>query len=299
MNKLKNILVLTDFSPTASDAMRRAHELAVASGAKLQALHVIDEQIVTDFQELTEQPKELVQRELKIEAQTDYAQALVAAGLTQDAVPLRVEVGSPFAAALDLVNEGDIDLVVAGKQGRGSAQLRGGVGAYAAKVLRKLPTKVMLVQRGTGLPRKVLCAVDLSPNSRLALEQAIIVAHLGRHHLEVVNVFPPPWSPGAGRRPAYHVIEEQRRMAQQRLGIFLHGKRGILSELDYSELALESDEPARAIAERLGPTDLLVMGTRGRTVATKAMVIGSHAERLLHAVPSSILAIKPAGFAWS
>ncbi len=299
MNKLKNILVLTDFSPTASDALKRAHDLASASGARLQALHVIDEQIVTDFQELTEHPTDLVDRELRNEARSDYAEALVEAGLPQDAVPLRVEVGSPFAVVLDQVNEDNIDLVVAGKQGRGSAHLRGGVGAFAAKVLRKLPTKVMLVQRGGGIPRKVLCAVDLSPNARLALEQAIIVAHLGHHHLEIVNVFPPPWSPGSGHRPAYSVIDEQRRMAQQRLSIFLHGKRGILQELDVTELTLESDEPALAIAERLAPNDLLVMGTRGRTVATKAMVIGTHAERLLHAVPSSVLAVKPADFAWS
>ena len=73
----------------------------------------------------------------------------------------------------------------------------------------------------------------------------------------------------------------------------------ILQELDVTELTLESDEPALAIAERLAPNDLLVMGTRGRTVATKAMVIGTHAERLLHAVPSSVLAVKPADFAWS
>jgi len=292
MNKLKRIMVGVDFSPSSLDAVHRARTLAAANGAEVELITVVDRERIREIHELTEEPLDRLES-LALRDQTRHLREFVEdAKIPAESVACHVELGSPLPALLKRTRQRAVDLVVLGRYGRGSTNAA--VGSLASKVVRKLPTKVLLVARGaTQAPQRVVACVDLSSNSRGALNQAIVMAHVEHRPLEIINVVPAPWT-----RVSATVLQmqEHQRLARERLKVFLHGLGGVLAELEVVQQIIVDDDAARALVSSLSPFDLAVLCTRGRTAEHREMLIGATAERVVRDAGASILAVKPEGF---
>lgn len=118
----RHILVGTDGSETATDAVRHAAGLACGTGARLTVMSVYGDPPADSLAELQDQLPEDLRWQVTGVAQaeeTASAGAKVAASLGADAHP-RVERGDPADAILKALEVGDFDLVVVGSRGLSS-----------------------------------------------------------------------------------------------------------------------------------------------------------------------------------
>lgn len=143
--------------------------------------------------------------------------------------------------------------------------------------------------------RNILCPIDASECSRLALSEALSLARRFGAKIELLHVYHVPayvqpnvlvWA-AVGPRPLWELAEEQAKAEVER---FMAG----LSAEDRSQITvtLEVGDAATSIADRARSkaADLVVMGTHGRTGARR-VVLGSVAERVVRLAPCPVLVI--------
>ena len=146
--------------------------------------------------------------------------------------------------------------------------------------------------------RRILCPVDSSECSLRALRYALALARHYDATLDVLRVYHVPahiqpalliWA-ATGPRPISELAEEQ---ADAELEQFLSR----LPAADRRQVGsiLEAGDPARGIVEvvRRQGSDLVVMGTHGRTGARK-VALGSVAERVVRTCPCPVLVVPSA-----
>lgn len=290
MNQLQNILVAVDFSPCSKAALAQAVRIAGWNHARLHVLHVVEPLVIADLAWSTHETR-LDANDLVHQRTHDKLTAWIEDAGGEAAAS--VVVGSPLHEVLTRVKAVSADLLVAGA--RGSTAPIQGAGTLAAMLVRKAPTKVLLVSEGGTTPfRKVVACVDFSAASGLAIEQAIHVARREMGEIHCLHVFNPPWD-----RLHYHMptaeaspdFEEQFTAALQgRLDEFVDrhqgtGMRRVL--FSWSSYGKGIAEYAREVQ-----ADLLILATKGHTTL-RYLLLGSTAERLLRELPCSVLTVPP------
>lgn len=144
MSSFRQILVATDFSPHAANALQLATELAKTCDATIQLIHVYDVipytlpegMPVYDATQLAQVRESLGQQLRKAEAQ------LRSAGVREVQSALRE--GQPSSEIPRVAQEEGCDLIVMGTHGRsGVAHLL--LGSVAERVMRKAPCAVLVV----------------------------------------------------------------------------------------------------------------------------------------------------------
>lgn len=142
-----SIVVGTDGSSTAGEAVRQATELARAVGAQVYLVSAYEpvpegrlrderQEIPEDLQWMVN-PREDVERTLQ-----ESAQALQAAGI---AVETLAREGDPADAILDVAEEQGADLIVVGNKGMTGAK-RFLLGSVPNKVSHHAPCSVMIIR---------------------------------------------------------------------------------------------------------------------------------------------------------
>jgi nucleotide-binding universal stress UspA family protein len=143
--------------------------------------------------------------------------------------------------------------------------------------------------------RRILCPVEASECSRAALRHAATLATHFDAELEALHVFSVPayvqpsmlvWAT-VGPRPLWELAEEQ---AKRELDALLSSLPA--EDRGRALATLEAGDPATVIVERAKRpgTDLVVMGTHGRTGARR-LVLGSVAERVVRLAPCPVLVV--------
>jgi nucleotide-binding universal stress UspA family protein len=141
--------------------------------------------------------------------------------------------------------------------------------------------------------RKILCAVDLSEPSRLAMIEAAELAKRFQAELALVHVATEPSSATGeviaappelfeqARREAEAVLEGWRLEAEQLSGGTVEAK------------VLSNRRPAQGIVRFAaeGGFDLVVVATHGRT-GLKHLMLGSVAERVVREAPCKVLVVR-------
>ncbi len=141
---------------------------------------------------------------------------------------------------------------------------------------------------------RILCAVDFSEESRLAMEAAADLARRYESHLTLVHVHEPPMAvkPAALLAPPT-LFEGDAREKEEELELWrteaerLAGSP-VRSLLLYGHAAVEI---VRSVEE--DRADLVVIGTRGLT-GLKRMVLGSVAERVVLVAPCPVFVMRAA-----
>lgn len=152
MTAIKRILVPTDFSENAREALELALHLAKKFGAKIILLHVFEFPVAAGqtlyhllSKELEERRRDLY-RLIKGESE-DALEALVCqvSGKGISVEPLLIERGVLFEEVILTAKDLAVDLIVMGTRGR-SAILHLLIGSVAEKVVRKAPCPVLTVR---------------------------------------------------------------------------------------------------------------------------------------------------------
>ena len=179
--QLNVILHPTDFSDSASHALRLAVHLATSHQARLLIFHAT-----------TLHGEHLDAASGRLETYAQTARELMEKDLLGSASRLDVFEGRtllPFEGIMEAATDRQPDLIVIGTHGH-SRFSRLLMGSTAEKVLRHAPCSVLTVRAGTPIPedgrfQKILVPVDFSDHSATALRAArgLAVSHSGRSRL--------------------------------------------------------------------------------------------------------------------
>lgn len=289
----KKILVATDLSEPANEAIRQADAVARKTGAELLALHVAPELIrsnplfpQTNWRDAIELPvimeraaEALVQRVCEV------------TGREEDAFTAVVDRGGPDTCILRQADQLGVDLVVVGSQGQTTL---GGLvtGSVAKRVLRYASTAV-LVARPSPAEGVVLSATDFSDPSLPAVEAGAEQARLRDAEFALVHglgVGPAATADvlgGGAFAGADKAIDAAKAWADQRLAeamasVNMQGRRFVVT-------GLPEDEVVR-LASQL-PAQLVVVGAQGHSGLAN-VALGSVAESVAMEAPCSVLIVR-------
>jgi nucleotide-binding universal stress UspA family protein len=144
MIMIKKILIPTDFSPSAMQALKYAVELNTIFHARLYLLHVLQD--ITDYSEFNLSPSILPQLYAEFEQNAtrrleEIMTSLVPADTTCDTYIIH---GLPFFEILQFAKDESIDLIVIASHGRtGLKHVL--FGSTAEKVVKKAPCPVLTI----------------------------------------------------------------------------------------------------------------------------------------------------------
>jgi nucleotide-binding universal stress UspA family protein len=277
------ILIATDFSAGAAEALRQAHQLAGELRAPLVVGHVIPEAFrVRVLFPHTAGVDATTQRELQAKAAA-AAQGQIRAvlGPAVEALDVRFESGSPHAGVLKLAEQNGAALVVMGP------------GATTARVARAAHHTV-LVARPSPPGGAVLGASDFSDPSLPALRLAASEAARRHSRLRLIHCLDidataylaAAGAPGVLVTPPFpdDAVKDMEADARDRLRTVGGDAGADLVVVRYSPLSAITDEATRT------PTSLVVVGTHGRSGFAR-LALGSVAETVMRDAPCSVLVV--------
>jgi universal stress protein E len=304
MLHFQNILVCIKTAAQGHTALAHAEKLALASGAALKLLSVIEDSTgrLPHLLPATADLERLIHMARREEL------AALAAGLEQKGlkVTARVIEGRPSDVIIEEAVRDAHDLVlITAHEVREPREPF--FGTTALRLMRRCPCPLWVVQPGRDAPyERILAAVDPLPGepereafNRQVLELAQSLAAYEEGKLHVLHV----WSLYGEevlrqRRPP----EEVERLA---VAMEAQASRTVKELLAASGVAVDADRvflvngdpgeviPRFAAEKRI---DAIVMGTVGRT-GISGFLIGNTAEKVLGLVECSVLTVKPAAFA--
>lgn len=287
------VLVATDLSDSADEAIRRGHEITQATGGKLVVCHIVHEILRSAplFPQAVQADMEAV-----IHAESRAAAALedrvkAITGRESTDFEIRIESGGADSAILRVAEDVQATLVVTASRGlSGIARLL--LGSVAERVVQYAHCSVF-VARPHPKTNKILVATDLSEMSLPAVTVGAEVAQRTSAELVVMHaldVFPSPAFGltvpfgGVPMVPPAEVVDQMRNGAQQVLA-------GLVERLGVkAETRVVDGDATSAIlrtAQEVG-ADLVVIATHGRTGLAR-IAWGSVAEKVVRAARSSVL----------
>ncbi|HEU5393571.1 MAG TPA: universal stress protein [Candidatus Methylomirabilis sp.] len=207
---------------------------------------------------------------------------------------LRVSEGEPRAEIVRAAEEWGAELVVVGARGLGG--VRGLlVGSVSLDVARHAPCPVLVVKGQPQGFRRVVVAVDGSPDSLEALRFFTLLPLPGKLRVRLVGVVNrlriPPLAPRAARAHLRAVVDQLARERRAEVETALQkAAAGLRDRVGAVELAIPVGRPGEQIvreATEFG-ADLVVVGARGLG-GVKRFLLGSVSEEVLRAARCPVL----------
>ena len=297
MKKLQQIIVGIDFSPASRSALATAVRLAAKEGAKLTALHVMDPTLAAELKSA----HHFTDRQLFDSVAARVRLFMDQSDVGASNVDIDLDVGNAFIAVVAACQRHKADLLVLGS--RGSEHAPNQIGAVAAKCIRKAPADVLLVRTHAMAPfKQILACVDFSETSARAVRAARHIAEDDGAALECLYVHQSALALavdyGGFVPPMPEAVEgADTGTWKKQLDEFLQPLLRTAEGIKWSSVVTERVGIRDAIYDhaKLAHTDLVVLGTRGKT-DFRALIFGTTAEKIISHAPCSILAVKPDGF---
>jgi len=293
---LGNILVGTDFSESARDAVGRAATLPVGRGSSITLAHALPPRLPAGLAASLERAAQQ-----KLEAAKSALSTALAAAQRRDVdVFATVATGSPVDVIDTLAHDGLAELVVVGRGlGRPAGLGAGRLGSVAAQLARACDRSVLVVATPPERPYiRPLAAIDLSELSRTVLEAAarlcpdalelgVVHAFEGQRSLELVRSLRDSGLGEGDIRAWARSAEAQARAACEAelagvrlpgvtLGLFVH-------EGDPRDAVVAEAERRKA--------DLVAIATRGHS-KLRRWLFGSVADHVLRTAPCDVLVVR-------
>jgi nucleotide-binding universal stress UspA family protein len=274
---IKRILVGTDYSEQADEAIQHALNLAIALGAELRIVHALTALSVSPpypamaASLYTPQTDEVIR--LGNEQLAEEVKRWSGKGVT---VSSELPIDMPVPGTLEAAKNFGADLIVVGTHGR-SGVSRFLMGSVAQRVAQRAEIDVM-VTRGPAPKRykKILVPTDFSNESAHALARAHELAG-DEGNVHVLHCWQLPagkvdhWGPPASGVGA-SIQKAAEQLAHELLSPYAKREGGV-------RFLQRLAEPREGIQEALAedPYDLVVMGSRGHG-AVGRWILGSVAE---------------------
>jgi nucleotide-binding universal stress UspA family protein len=195
---MKKILVPTDFSKEADNALCAALSLAVKTKAEIILLHVLEDPIVHSIKisgETHGDPMEKLYVYKLIEKTEEKLQAIINDDKFKGvSISWKLKFGNAFAKISELIGEQECNLIVMGTKGADGLQ-EILVGSVADKVVRNAPCPVITVKECRDLShiKDIVFATDLKD------DQASIIGDLKKYQelfgakLHIIKVYESNW----------------------------------------------------------------------------------------------------------
>jgi len=307
MKRFKNILLVYDGRESGQSTLARAIDLATRNQARLTVIQVIN-QIPRDYRMLNTSLFFDEIMENAVRKHTLLLEKHIALFPETGMIQLKVVAGREFIEIIKEVLRNNHDLVIKTVHGMGGTTSDMLFGSTAMNLLRKCPCPVWLKKPGQGERfYRIMAAVDVVPLeveennlNNIIMELATSQARLEKSELNIVHVW---------KKPDAHLLaggldyfsgdinklsNETKNMHIRLMDDLL--KQYDLQHLQYYEHVMQGwpDEVIPEFAEQ-HQIDLIVMGTVSRT-GIPGFCIGDTAEKILHRIDCSVLAVKPDGF---
>ncbi|HSH29432.1 MAG TPA: universal stress protein [Thiohalobacter sp.] len=188
MIQARHIIAAVGQFPQDDPVLTRAVEIARAHRARLTVAHVIDS--LTGFDSASTELMR-IQQQMRIEAygRVEAAVAEQAAGV--DTIDIRIETGSPFLRLIDLIDEGNADLVVMRAHQRDSVADKI-IGSTTDRVIRASNSPVLVVKRPAtrAYQRVVVATATADDSDALVPFAAALFPQTGLYLIHVVQIPP-------------------------------------------------------------------------------------------------------------
>lgn len=309
MQRFNKILFVVDGSKGESLALRKVVELAGIIDASVTLIGVIPDYPNHYYMQEENSSMFHIHKALR-ESRMEELEKLLKSALPGNAklkTDIMVKEGTPHIEIIRTVLAGGFDLLAKANH-NDSAVADRLFGTLDMKLLRHCPCPVYILKPGKKIRHaRILAAVDLIRSSkklagldRIIMELATSMADIEEGTLDVVN--------------AWHLPHEKKlkndariALAYKTMGTLKRELRQVqkrhLADLEAEYAAshvtthLVKGDPEDVIPRiaRRHRIDLVVMGTLART-GIRGFFIGNTAERILHRINTSVLAVKPEGF---
>jgi nucleotide-binding universal stress UspA family protein len=285
----KKILCPTDFSPGSQHAMRVAVRVATEASAELVLAHVWHPPLFA-FGGGDPFPAEVIQQLVKDKERGLEAATREAVKLGARRVTSRFLSGAPWDQLVELVRGDEaFDLVVMGSHGRtGLARVL--LGSVTEKVVRHAPCSVLAARaRGDATSfAHVLCPIDFSDSSRLAVERAAQLAAPSGAGIMLLHAIELPVTYNGEpfgvdfldgiEKKSTHLLEDWAADLRSKIAV------PVATEIRVGPPGMQTLE----ILDRDPTFDLVVIGSHGRT-GLRRVLLGSVAEQVVRHAPCPVL----------
>jgi nucleotide-binding universal stress UspA family protein len=292
MTDHQSILVATDFSPDARNAVKRTAMICATAGVpRAVALHVLESTWIDTFRHFVSLPMDIeVDRAIEEEALRSLEEQVVAAHVASGyMLEPKMCHGSSVDAILD-ASEG-FGLLVLGARGKHSPQ-KSGVGPTVERLLRQIQKPVLVVRRkATSAYRRALVAVDFSTHSNTAFSYATAIAPQAEIHL--IHALEAPFeaemlSVGVAGKTIHEYHSKIQQEAEAEMGRFIEKSGADRRNL---HVAIEHGAYVPTILRDKAmeiDADLVIVGKHGKSLLER-LLMGSVTLHLLTECPCDVL----------
>lgn len=282
MKKLEKILLATDFTEAAYNALQTAMSIAKIFNSDIILIHVI--RISFTLKKIEKSIKDTAKSKLdKLQNEITKNNIKV--------LNVHLAFGNAFDQIIKYADFYNVNLIMMGSGEKERAdQFQLGITAH--KVIRKSSKPVWVVKPDSPITiKKIVCPVDFSIPAQCALKNAIYLAKSFNAELTVLTVVPPIEREylGLGVMP-YEEDDTYFKYEQSQFDKFLE-------DFDFYNVKLNKTIvqgiPHQEILKTIASdkADLLVIGSMGKSALTR-ILIGSVAEKVIRNVPCSIITLK-------
>ena len=296
MLNINTILVPTDLSDCAAEALRHAAFLADWHAADLHVVNVAARHM-HQYEAMRDGfPMEDAALDALLQPDDGEERHLPTAD-DLSIVQTQVEHVSAPVAIKEYAEDHDVDLVVMGTHGRRGAN-RLLMGSVAEDVVRTVPCPVFTVREGIAVApgqavRRLLVPIDFSEPARLALDHAKELAMTYGAEIHLLHVVEEVALPGVyGMEPISFVVPDIIQSTEAALAEVAE------KDIGYEHVRVESvaGYPATTILDYIEEhrIDLVAIATHGRTGLDR-LLLGSVAEKVVRRASCPVFTVKAHG----
>jgi nucleotide-binding universal stress UspA family protein len=294
--KLTTLLVAADLSRGAENALERAVQLPLGSGAKICLLHVLPGETPRTLRSQVEE-KAGVELERLASLAAETAKQSGNSGLI---IAPKIVYGQAYVEIIRNARASASDLIVTGRHGKRAVRhLR--IGSTAIRVIRKSDIPVLIVNRKPATAyRKPLVAIALEDTARAVLDLALQVLDPVLQDIPVVHAYWPPFEDSVlARLTPKEVVAYQRDFKRRTDSDFRRLIRSLSNKGSRWKPLARRGDPRSVVLEEAARrrSDLIVIGTHARS-GLSHILLGSVAEWVISSARCDILVARPSRFSF-
>jgi len=283
MKILKKILVATDFSKSSENTVKNAIEVAKLFESNIILIHVLPDDIKND--KVRTMIRNAAEKQL-----ITINESIEKEGV--EACKPFLKYGKHYDKIIQVANKENVNLIMIGageKMKKDTFKL----GTTAEKLVRRSDKPVLVVKKGSDLKnvKSILCPVDFSEESKLALNNAINIARRYDAKLNILGVLEEHSRGYKGLKLKWNELNELGKSEfKDEMDSFL--KNFNLIDVNW-KCIIKTGDPAKKILRTIKTknADLLVMGSSGKS-SFHRMIMGSVTEKVIREVPCTFFTLK-------